>query len=178
MVKVVFETLLRLRLKENFDRFNFALYKEKQMADFRRWFTVLAVVAFMAVTASAQVGVANGSANSLLACVATAAGTPELRPEGYTELAGDIVISCTGGPTAPIGSVVPTTNIVIYMSPAVPITSRYMDKTGGSEALLIIDEAGSNIQTGSTVALDRRHRRCCVPRFSSRRSVAALAPRS
>jgi len=86
----------------------------------------------------------------LLACVATAAGTPELRPEGYTELAGDIVISCTGGPTAPIGSVVPTTNIVIYMSPAVPITSRYMDKTGGSEALLIIDEAGSNIQTGST----------------------------
>jgi hypothetical protein len=104
----------------------------------------------MALSASAQVGVINGSANSLLACVATAAGTPELRPEGYTELAGDIVISCTGGPTAPIGSTVPTTNVVIYMSPAVPITSRFMDKTGGSEALLIIDEAGSSISTGAT----------------------------
>jgi hypothetical protein len=106
----------------------------------------------MALSASAQVGVINGSANSLLACVATAAGTPELRPEGYTELAGDIVISCTGGPTSIIGTAVPTTNVVIYMQPAVPITSRFMDKTGGSEALLIIDEAGSTISTGATPA--------------------------
>jgi hypothetical protein len=56
-VKVVLRPDLRLRLKENFDRFNFALYKEKQMADFRRWFTVLAVIAVMAFAASAQVGV-------------------------------------------------------------------------------------------------------------------------
>jgi hypothetical protein len=137
-------------LKENFDRFNFALYKEKQMADFRRWFTVLAVVAVMAMSASAQVGVANGSANSLLACVATAAGTPELRPEGYTELAGDIVISCTGGPILQQGASIPTTNIVVYMAPAVPITSRFLSSNGASEALLIIDEAGSNIPTGAT----------------------------
>jgi hypothetical protein len=135
-------------LKENFDRFNFALYKEKQMADFRRWFTVLAVLAVMAFAASAQVGVATGSANSLLACVATAAGTPELRPEGYTELAGDIVISCTGGPVLQIGAAIPTTNIVIYMAPAVPITSRFLSSNGASEALLIIDEAGANITTG------------------------------
>jgi len=137
-------------LKENFDRFNFALYKEKQMADFRRWFTVLAVLAVMALSASAQVGVANGSANSLLACVATAAGTPELRPEGYTELAGDIVISCTGGPVLQQGASIPTTNIVIYMAPAVPITSRFLSSNGASEALLIIDEAGANITTGAT----------------------------
>jgi len=135
-------------LKENFDRFNFALYKEKQMADFRRCFTVLAVLAVLAFSASAQVGTANGSANSLLACVATAAGTPELRPEGYTELAGDIVISCTGGPVLQIGAAIPTTNIVIYMAPAVPITSRFLSSNGASEALLIIDEAGSNITTG------------------------------
>jgi len=141
---------MRLRLKENFDRFNFALYKEKQMADFRRWFTVLAVIAVMAFAASAQVGVAVGSANSLLACVATAAGTPELRPEGYTELAGDIVISCTGGPILQQGAAIPTTNIVIYMAPAVPITSRFLSSNGASEALLIIDEAGSNIVTGAT----------------------------
>jgi len=118
------------------------------MADFRRWFTALAVPALMACAANAQVGVATGSANSLLACVATAAGTPELRPEGYTELAGDIVISCTGGPVLQVGANIPTTNIVIYMAPSVPITSRFLSSNGASEALLIIDEAGSSITTG------------------------------
>ena len=120
------------------------------MADFRRWLTVLAVIAVMAFAASAQVGVATGSANSLLSCNATAAGTPELRPEGFTELAGDIVISCTGGPDLQIGAAIPTTNIVIYMAPAVPITSRFLSSNGASEALLIIDEAGANITTGAT----------------------------
>jgi len=147
MVKVV-ESDLRLRLKENFDRFNSHLYKEKQMVDFRRYLTGLAVVAVMATAASAQVGVANGSANSLFACVATAAGTPELRPEGYTELVGDIVITCTGGPLYAPGVAIPTTNITVYMVPGVPITSRYMSSNGASDALLIIDEAGSNITTG------------------------------
>jgi len=126
------------------------------MADFRRLFIALAVLALMAGAASAQVGVANGSANSLLACVATAAGTPELRPEGYTELAGDIVISCTGGPVPQQGTAIPTTNIVVYMAPSVPITSRFIgspatNNSGNpSEALLIIDEAGANIATGAT----------------------------
>jgi len=119
------------------------------MADFRRWFTVLAVLAVMAFSASAQVGVANGSATSLFACVATAAGTPELRPEGYTELAGDIVISCTGGPDFQLGAAIPTTNIVVYMAPALPITSRFISSNGASEALLIIDEAGANVTTGA-----------------------------
>jgi len=122
------------------------------MADFRKWLTVLAVLAVMAGAASAQVGVAatGGSANSLLACNATAAGTPELRPEGYTELAGDIVISCTGGPDMQIGANIPTTNIVVYMAPAVPITSRFLSTSGASDILLIIDEAGSTISTGVT----------------------------
>jgi len=122
------------------------------MADFRRWFTVLAVLAVMAGAASAQIGVANGSANSLLACVATAAGTPEMRPEGYTELAGDIVISCTGGPVLTQGTPIPVTNIIVYMAPSVPITSRFLSSNGASEALLIVDEAGSNITTGVTGA--------------------------
>lgn len=119
------------------------------MADFRRWFTVLAVIAVMAFAASAQVGSITGSANNLLACVATAAGTPELRPEGYTELAGDIVISCTGGPVLQVGATVPVTNIIVYMAPSVPITSRFLSGTA-SEALLIVDEAGSNIKTPVT----------------------------
>jgi hypothetical protein len=81
--------------------------------------------------------------------VATAAGTPELRPEGYTELAGDIVISCTGGPDFQVGASIPTTNIVVYMAPALPITSRFMSSNGASEALLVIDEAGANVTTGA-----------------------------
>jgi len=115
------------------------------MADFRRWLTVLAVIAVMAFAASAQVGVINGSASSTFACNATAAGTPELRPEGFTEIVGDIVISCTGVGTSlyQIGSAIPTTNIVIYMAPSVPITSRFLSTNGASEALLIIDDAGS-----------------------------------
>jgi len=118
------------------------------MADFRRWLTVLAVLAVMACAASAQVGVANGSANSALICTATGAGIPELRPEGYTELVGDILISCTGGPVLQQGASIPTTNIVVYMAPSVPITSRFLNSSGASEALLIIDEAGSSIATG------------------------------
>jgi hypothetical protein len=47
-----------------------------------------------------------------------------------------------------IGAAIPTTNIVIYMAPAVPITSRFLSSNGASEALLIIDEAGANITTG------------------------------
>jgi hypothetical protein len=120
------------------------------MADFRRWFTVLAVIAVMAFAASAQVGTISGSSAGGLACTATAGGTPEMRPEGFTELAGDIVIACTGGPTYQLGSNIPTTNIVVYMQPNVPITSRFLSTNGASEALLIIDEAGSALSTGAT----------------------------
>jgi hypothetical protein len=139
-------------LKENFDRFNFAVYKEKQMADFRKWFIALAVIALMAGAASAQVGSASpgGSAGSLFACVATAAGNPQLRPEGYTELAGDIVISCTGGQDLQVGAPIPTTNIIVFMAPAVPITSRFLETNGASEAVLIVDDAGSGLSTGAT----------------------------
>jgi len=123
------------------------------MADFRRWFTVLAVIAVVAFAASAQVGTITppASANSALLCSATGAGIPALRPEGYTELIGDILISCQGGPTMAQGAAIPTTNITIYMSPSVPVTSRFLSPNGASEALLIIDEAGStNISTGAT----------------------------
>jgi hypothetical protein len=132
-------------LKENFDRFNFALYKEKQMADFRRWLTVLAVLALMAGAASAQVGIATGSGSGTLSCNAVGDQT-QLRPEGYTELAGDILITCTGGPGYSLGAAVPTTNVTIYLSPQLPVTSRLLptaQSPTASEALLIIDDAGN-----------------------------------
>jgi len=120
------------------------------MADFRRWFIALAVLALMAGAASAQVGVITSGPTTPLACTASAAGTPEMRPEGYTELAGDIVITCTGGPVTPVGANIPTTNIVVYVTPSVPITSRLLTTSGASEALLIVDEAGAAITTGAT----------------------------
>jgi len=114
------------------------------MADFRRWLTVLAVIAVVAFAANAQIG-GGGSSGGALTCNATAGGTPELRPEGYTELAGDIVITCTGGQLYTPGTAIPTTNIVVYMTPGVPITSRFLSSSGASEALLLIDEPGGGL---------------------------------
>ena len=86
--------------------------------------------------------------------MASAAGTPEIRPEGYTELLGDIVISCTGGPVLQVGSTVPTTNIIVYVLPSFPFTNRYLGPSGNSgafvsDALLLIDDPGSNLSTGA-----------------------------
>ena len=117
------------------------------MADFRRWFTALAVLALMAGLASAQIGTASGSATGPLTCTANAAATPQLRPEGYTELVGDILITCFGGPALVPGAAIPTTNITIYVSPSVPITSRLIGS--GSEVLLLIDDPGSTLPTGA-----------------------------
>jgi len=122
------------------------------MADFRRWLTVLAVIAVMAFTASAQIGSGPGSSGAALSCTATAGGTPELRPEGFTELAGDILITCTGGSLYTTGTAVPTTNIVVYMTPGVPITSRFLSSNGASEALLLVDEPGSGLTTVTKAA--------------------------
>jgi len=124
------------------------------MADFRRCFIALAVLALMAGVASAQIGTINPGSTSAgpLACTANAAGTPQLRSEGYTELVGDILITCIGGTSLPIGSQIPTTNITVYMTPANPITSRLASSGSGpaaSDALLIIDDAGSALPTGA-----------------------------
>src|ERR1051325_2484365 len=72
------------------------IHKEKEMADFRRWFFALAAVALLAgltVPASAQTSVAQ--------CVGNAAVPVVVRAEGYSELVGDLTLNCTGGvPTA------------------------------------------------------------------------------
>ena len=135
-------------MKENFSRFNFALYKEKEMADFRRWFIALAVLALMAGLASAQVGLAGTTTAGSLACSAAAASIPQLRAEGYTELVGDILISCTGGPAYATGATVPITDITVYMAPNSAITSRlFSSTTNVSEVALLIDEPGSGLST-------------------------------
>jgi hypothetical protein len=130
-------------LRENFDRFNFAIYKEKEMVDFRRWITALAVLALFAGLASAQV-TGNGSQGGPLQCTVNVAVPPQLRAEGLTELIGDIVLTCTGGSALADGSVIPTANITVSLG--TNVTSRILGNNGASnssEALLLIDEPAS-----------------------------------
>jgi hypothetical protein len=122
------------------------------MADFRRWFFVLAVLALTAGLASAQVGTAGTTQAGALSCTANGASIPQLRVEGFTELVGDILISCTGGPAYASGSLIPTTNITVYVTPSYSITSRLFansGNTGISEVALLIDEPGSGLTTGA-----------------------------
>jgi hypothetical protein len=120
-------------LRENFDRFNSQIYKEKEMADFRRCIFAFAVVALLLgllPTASAQV---NG-----VTCTANAAVPPTLRAEGLTELAGDIVLNCSGGTPAATGSVLPQANFQVFFN--TQVTSRLLNSSNQSEAILTIDE--------------------------------------
>jgi hypothetical protein len=119
-------------LKENFDRFNSQIYKEKEMADFRRCILALAVVALLfglLPTASAQV---NG-----VQCIANSGVPPTVRAEGLTELTGDIVLNCSGGTPIATGGTIPQANITIFLN--TQVTSRLLSGSL-SEAILTIDE--------------------------------------
>jgi len=122
------------------------------MADFRRWFIALAVLCLAAGFASAQIGSYTNPAIPAgpLSCTANAAGTPQLRSEGYTELVGDVLIQCSGGITYAPGSAIPSTNITLYVTPNVAITSRLSSSsTGFSDVLLLVDDPGSTLPTGA-----------------------------
>jgi len=104
------------------------------MADFRRWilaFAALVLVLGSAVPASAQHG---------LNCTASAAVTPTLRHEGFTELTGDILLNCTGAPGAtstPPGTPIPQADISVSLS--APVTSRILSGNA-TEALFLVDD--------------------------------------
>jgi len=119
------------------------------MPEFRKLIMALAVVALFAGFASAQVGIPNGAPSSGLpfTCgVTNGAVTPTLRSEGYTELAGDIVIVCSGGTPIALGSPIPTANVTLFVNTTV--TSRLLPNAGASnasEALLLVNEPGSGL---------------------------------
>ena len=112
------------------------------MADFRKWLYAFAVVALLAgltVPASAQ--------TTFQTCIGGAVN-PTVRAEGYTELAGDITITCSGGTVTPVttpATAVPAVTIDVSMNTI--ITSK-ITSTGFvpnfNEALLLIDEPGLN----------------------------------
>jgi uncharacterized repeat protein (TIGR01451 family) len=103
---------------------------------FDKWLAPLALFAFLfGAAASAQASIPP-------TCTATVgAVTPTLRSEGMTELAGDIIILCTGGPAVPAGSMLPQGQITVFLNTSV--TSRLAGTGYDSEALLLIDEPGS-----------------------------------
>lgn len=106
------------------------------MADFRKWFYALALVAaiaVMTVPASAQA--------VPFSCTSQAAVTPTVRVEGYTELVGDLLLQCTGGTPTAAGQAVSPVNITIVLN--TNITSKITASASAGafdEALLIIDE--------------------------------------
>jgi len=151
---------VRLRLQKrtsiNSQKIPTTLHKEKEMADFRKCllaFAVVALLASVAVPASAQVSTSN------LQCTFNAAVTPTVRAEGLTELVGDIVLDCTGGTATANGATVPAANITVFTS--TNLTSR-ITASPFTEVLLLIDEPHSAKNPDSVAALrpHRRHARC------------------
>ncbi len=111
------------------------------MADFRKYaVTVAGLACMLGVT-----GVASAQNFNGFSCNASA--TPfDMRAEGITEQAGDLVLTCTGGTITPLGSQIPSVNITVSLN--TNITSRLL---GGSsnltEALLLINEPSSGNQS-------------------------------
>ena len=110
------------------------------MADFRRWILALAVLSLFVGFASAQ---------PAFVCTSNAGSTPTIRSEGFTELVGDIVITCSGGSGIAAGTSIPTANITVFFG--TPVTSRigFQSVSNASEALLLIDEPGSSLSPGA-----------------------------
>jgi hypothetical protein len=91
--------------------------KEKEMADFRKWFLVLAVLAVLAVPVSAQ--------QPTVVCT-TSSAPDVVRNGGLTELVGDVIMSCDN--TA-AGAVSIQTDIYVSMNYA-QITNKVLNNNG------------------------------------------------
>ena len=70
-------------------------------------------------------------------CTASSGNPPLVRAEGQAELAGDVLVTCTGGTPTPLGMPVP--QLDFHLSLNLNVTSRLL-APGYSEALLLVDE--------------------------------------
>jgi hypothetical protein len=133
---------MRLRLKENFDRFKVLflnLQGELRMADFKKYALAAAGVAcFLGFT-----GVAGAQTTSGINCTANAATPLQARAEGITENVGDVVLSCQGGTVTPAGVAVPTVNVTVALN--TQVTSRLLG-TSLTDSLLIINDPAPGAQ--------------------------------
>jgi len=111
------------------------------MADFRKWFPVLAVASLMFGAA------ASANAQPAFSCSTNAGVPPIVRAEGLTELVGDLILNCTGGVPTAAGAAVPQVNFQIFLN--TNVTSRLLSDPW-SEALLMVDEpSGSAASAGN-----------------------------
>ena len=112
------------------------------MADFRKWLHASAAVVILAgLTVSA-------SAQSPMQC-AGSANNPLVRAEEYSALAGDLLVTCTGGTPTVTGTSIPKVTITVFVTNTT-ITSKLTQTTDDpnwDEALLIVDEAGATTST-------------------------------
>jgi len=109
------------------------------MVDFRKVILALVALTLFAGLAGAQSAQFN--------CNATAAVPPQIRGEGFTELVGDIVLTCNGGTGV---AAVSTANVTVYLP--VTVTSRLLSSSSvagqtPSEALLLINDAPASSQS-------------------------------
>src|SRR5260370_27592682 len=115
---------------------NSNFHKEKEMADYRKWFFALAVVAIVLGVGSVPASAA--TPNPAFVCNANAGVPPLVRSEGITELVGDLILNCTGGNPTVAGGPVPLSNVQIFLN--TNVTSRIVGSGNLSEATLMIDE--------------------------------------
>ncbi len=112
------------------------------MADFRKYVLAAAGLA----CALGVSGVANAQSFSGMTCFASASTPFDMRAEGVTEQAGDVVISCNGGTPTPVGSPVPQVNITVTAN--ANITSRLINGSSSvTEALLLVDDPSTGNQS-------------------------------
>jgi hypothetical protein len=129
----VIETI-EAQVIERIHQFRFDLTKEKEMADFRKWVLVLAVVALVASPAFAQIS-----------CTVSPSVNKNVRVGGITELVGDYKATCS----SPEGTPNATVNFTSLMSNTV--SNRLLaDNTLGqgyaiAAGLQIIDSSGVNV---------------------------------
>jgi hypothetical protein len=138
----------RLKKRTSINSKKFRIYKEKEMAEFRKLFYALGL-------ASLLVGVSS-TAQAAVQCTGTVANPPIIREESFTELVGDIILDCTGGTSTTAGNAIQPINITLSVS--APVTSRLLDIVTDTasgvfnEALLIIDEPNSPASLGGEIA--------------------------
>jgi hypothetical protein len=65
-----------------------------------------------------------------------------LRAEGYTEVAGDILLQCTGGTPTAAGEPVPQADIAVSFS--LPVTNKVLAGNTSTDALLLVNEPNTN----------------------------------
>jgi hypothetical protein len=116
------------------------------MADFRKIFFALIAMAFVAgitTPASAQSSCTVGSGVNTL-----------VRAEGYNDLVGDIVLTCTGGIPTAQNITVPQVDILVTLNGTITsrITASLLGGSGANmtEALLLMDEPNSTKWNNST----------------------------